>query len=196
MVADRLGTGREVLPVKDKVLRYRGRFFVLNEERVRLPNGHVADLEIVRHPGAAAVVAEDRLGRLCLLRQYRHAAGGWLWEVPAGKLDGDEAPEQAARRELAEEAGMAAERWTSLGSILPSPGFCDERIFLYHATEIRPVPTAREPAEVMEVHWLLPEQLRLMAASGELDDAKTLAALLRFWLIAGVRGERCRGNDD
>lgn len=184
------------MPVKDKVLRYRGRFFVLNEERVRLPNGHVADLEIVRHPGAAAVVAEDRLGRLCLLRQYRHAAGGWLWEVPAGKLDGDEAPEQAARRELAEEAGMAAEQWTPLGSILPSPGFCDERIFLYHATDIRPVPTAREPAEVLEVHWLSPEQLRLMAASGELDDAKTLAALLRFWLIVEGRDKRCRGNDD
>lgn len=184
------------MPAKDRVLRYRGRFFVLNEERVRLPNGHVADLEVVRHPGAAAVVAEDRFGRLCLLRQYRHAAGGWLWEVPAGKLDGDEAPEQAARRELAEEAGIAAEHWAPLGSILPSPGFCDERIFLYHATDVRPVPTAREPAEVLEVHWLSPEQLRLMAASGEIDDAKTLATLLRLWLIAGVWAERRLGNDD
>jgi ADP-ribose pyrophosphatase len=151
-----------------------------------LPNGHVADLEIVRHPGAAAVVAEDRLGRLCLLRQYRHAAGGWLWEVPAGKLDDDEVPEQAARRELAEEAGMAAEHWTSLGSILPSPGFCDERIFLYHATGLRTVPPAREPAEILTVHWLLPAQVRRMISGGELDDAKTLAVLLRLWLRAGA----------
>ena len=94
---------------------FQGRVLTLNLERVRLPNGRVAELEIAHHPGGAAVVAVDADGRVCLLRQYRHAAGGWLTELPAGKLDGGEPPLACARRELGEEAGFIARRWDKLG---------------------------------------------------------------------------------
>ena len=101
---------------------HEGRAVHLDLERVLLPNGHEVELEIVRHPGGAAVVAVDDGGRICLLRQYRHAAGGWLWELPAGKLDEEEPPLATARRELAEEAGVSAAEWTPLGRMISSPG--------------------------------------------------------------------------
>ncbi len=94
---------------------FRGRVITVNVETVRLPNGHVDDLEIIHHPGGAAVVAIDDEQRVCLLRQYRHAIGGWIWELPAGKLEPAEPPLDTARRELIEEAGAAAEDWVSLG---------------------------------------------------------------------------------
>src|SRR5690606_14925669 len=100
---------------------FKGRVLTLNLEQVRLPNGQVAELEIAHHPGGAAVVAVDAEGRVCLLRQFRHAAGGWLTELPAGKLDGGEPPLECARRELAEEAGVSARRWEKLGEFFSSP---------------------------------------------------------------------------
>src|SRR5262252_1058954 len=94
---------------------YSGRVLRLNIERVRLPNGVSADLEIAHHPGGAAVVAIDTQQRVCLLYQFRHAAGGWIWELPAGKIDNREPPLQTAQRELIEEGGMMAACWQSLG---------------------------------------------------------------------------------
>jgi len=87
---------------------FTGRVIEVNIERVELPNGTTASLEIIRHPGGAAVLALDAETRVCLLRQFRHAAGGWVWELPAGKIDNREPPLQTAQRELEEEAGMAA----------------------------------------------------------------------------------------
>lgn len=92
-----------------------GRVLTLNLEQVKLPNGSIAELEIAHHPGGAAIVALDAANRICLLRQFRHAADGWITELPAGKLDGGEPPLECARRELAEEAGVAARRWDHLG---------------------------------------------------------------------------------
>jgi ADP-ribose pyrophosphatase len=151
----------------------------VNVERVRLPNGSEADYEIVRHPGGAAVVALDAALQVCVLRQYRPAAGGWVWELPAGRIEPGEPPAETARRELIEEAGREAAAWDDLGFILSSPGVFDERIFLYLARELRTVPLRHEEYEVLEVHWMPLQQAVDRALAGEIVDAKTVAGLLR-----------------
>ena len=135
-------------------LIYEGKVVKLLLENIDLPNGETMTVEVVRHSSGSAVAAIDDRQRICLLRQYRHAAGGWLWELPAGKLEPDEPPEQAARRELEEEAGIRAKHWTPLGHMIPSPGFCTERVHLYLARNLTPVATAHDTHEVIEVHWL------------------------------------------
>ena len=94
---------------------YQGRVISVTVDDVILPNGRQAALEVVHHPGGAAIVALNDLQQMCLLRQYRYVAGGWIWELPAGKLEPAEPPEITARRELVEEAGVVATDWVSLG---------------------------------------------------------------------------------
>ena len=158
---------------------YEGRAIHLDLERVVLPNGDEVELEIVRHPGGAAVAAIDDRARVCVLRQYRHAAGGWLWELPAGKLDAGEAPATTARRELAEEAGVSAARWTPLGRMVSSPGVFTEVVHLFLAQDLAPVPSAHEPGECLEVHWLPLRDAVDRALAGDIEDAKTVIGLLR-----------------
>ncbi len=158
---------------------FRGRILEVNIERVKLPNGSTADLEIAHHPGGAAVVALDEQQRVCLLHQYRHAAGGWLWELPAGKIDHREPPIATARRELVEEAGMEASRWVSLGGVLSSPGVFTEVVHLYLATALRPVPAAPEEHEVFRLEWLPFGQALQMVETGEISDGKSIAGLVR-----------------
>jgi len=165
---------------------FQGRVLTLNLERVRLPNGRVAELEIAHHPGGAAVVALDAEGRTCLLRQFRHAAGGWLDELPAGKLDNREPPLDCARRELAEEAGMTAGRWDKLGEYFSSPGVFTEVIHLFLARDLVPTPARPEEHEVFEERWLPLEEAVALAAGGQLRDAKTLIGLL--WAREKLRG--------
>jgi len=157
---------------------FRGRVLTLNLEQVRLPNGRVAELEIAHHPGGAAVVAIDAEGRVCLLRQFRHAAGGWLTELPAGKLDGGEPPLECARRELAEEAGVSARRWEKLGEFFSSPGVLTEVIHLFLARDLEPADASPEDHEVLEVTWVPLRDAVDLAASGQLQDAKSLIGLL------------------
>ena len=161
----------------------------LGIEAVTLPDGSALDLEVVRHPGGAAAVAVDDAGRVCLLRQYRHAAGGWLWEAPAGKLEPGEGPLVTARRELEEEAGLRARRWEPLGSILTTPGFCDECIHLFLARDLETVLAHPGAHEVIEVHWLPFADAVDRARSGELTDAKTVVALLRAAVLLCGQGE-------
>jgi 8-oxo-dGTP pyrophosphatase MutT (NUDIX family) len=158
---------------------YRGRVIDLTLERVRLPDGSETELEIVRHPGGAAVVALERDDRVCLLRQFRHAGGGWLWELPAGKIDHREAPDLTARRELAEEAGVSARRWESLGWMHSSPGVFDEVIHLFLARELEHAEQQLEQDEVLEVHWIPFAEALDWAVSGKISDAKTLIGLFR-----------------
>lgn len=166
---------------------FTGRVLTLNLERVRLPNGRVADLEIAHHPGGAVVVALDADGRVCLLRQFRHAAGGWLTELPAGKLDGGEPPIECARRELAEEGGVTATHWEKLGQFFSSPGMLTEVIHVFLARGLAPDDAQPEEHEVFEVSWVPLEEAVAMAATGQLQDAKTLVGLLwaRERLAAG-----------
>jgi ADP-ribose pyrophosphatase len=157
---------------------FRGRVLTLNLEQVRLPNGRVAELEIAHHPGGAAVVALDAEGRVCLLRQFRHAAGGWLTELPAGKLDGGEPPLACAQRELAEEAGAIARRWEKLGEFFSSPGVLTEVIHLYLARDLTATDAQPEEHEVLEARWIPLDDAVGLAASGRLQDAKSLIGLL------------------
>jgi 8-oxo-dGTP pyrophosphatase MutT (NUDIX family) len=166
---------------------YTGRIVTLELAEVQLPNGQAATLEIVGHPGGAAVVAVNERREVCLLRQYRHVAGGWLWEIPAGKLDG-KSPAQTAEAELAEEAGLRAARWETLGRYLSSPGVFTEVVHLYLARELSPVPAAPEPEEVFEVHWLPFATALARALDGEIEDGKSVVALARAARRLGVSG--------
>lgn len=170
---------RFIVCAGDRRRIHAGTVVDLDVESVTLPNGERVELEIVRHPGGAAVVALDRQGQVCLLRQYRHAIGGWLLELPAGKLEPAEPPLVTAQRELAEEAGVSAGLWTGLGHVVSSPGVFTEVVHLYLARELLPAAAQREHGEVFEVTWLpLAEACRL-ALDGTVTDAKTLAGLLR-----------------
>jgi len=157
---------------------FKGRVLTLNLEQVRLPNGRVAELEIAHHPGGAAVVAVDASGRVCLLRQYRHAAGGWLAELPAGKLDGGEPPLACAQRELAEEAGVVATHWEKLGEFYSSPGVLTEVIHLFLARDLAATDARPEEHEVLEARWVPLEDAVGLAAGARLQDAKSVIGLL------------------
>jgi 8-oxo-dGTP pyrophosphatase MutT (NUDIX family) len=158
---------------------FRGKVVDVGVERVRLPTGRHTELEVIRHPGGAAAVAVDDHGRVCLLRQYRHVAGGWLWELPAGKIDPGEGPAVTAERELAEEAGVMAATWDSLGMLHSSPGVFAEVIHLYLARGLSEVDLGHEADEVIEVHWLPLADALARCHDGGITDAKTLIGLFR-----------------
>lgn len=168
---------------------FRGRLLDVTVERGRLPNGVEAEFEVVRHRGAAAIVPVTAENEVVMVRQYRFAVGDWLLEVPAGTLATDEAPEACAHRELAEEAGVAAQRLEPLGSIWTTPGFTDERIWLFLATGLAAAEQRLEPDEVLSVVRVPLAQAVAMAAGGEIVDGKSVAALLR---AAARLGDRLR----
>ena len=158
---------------------HKGRVVDLSVDRVRLPNGNTCELELIRHPGASAVVPLDADGNVLLVRQYRYATGGYLLEVPAGKLDPGEAPEPCAMREVEEETGHRPGRLTSMGWIWTTPGFTDERIWLYLATELSPTRQTLQADEVLSVERIPLDRAVAMARQGEIHDAKSVCALLR-----------------
>ena len=158
---------------------YRGRIIDLRLEEVTLPNGAVVELELMHHKGASAVAAVDDAGRVVLIRQYRFAAGGYIWELPAGVLDrADEPPTACAERELREEVGLQAREWRQLGSIVTTPGFCDERIHLFLARGLESVGHDRGDDEVIdEVRSVPLTEALAMIRRGDIIDAKTIAGL-------------------
>ena len=157
---------------------FNGRVISLAIEEHELPDGRHADFEIVHHAGGAAVLPILDDGRVLLIRQYRPAGGGMIWEIPAGRLEGGEAPETCIQRELQEEVGYRAGRIERLGEMLTAVGFCDEVVHLFVARDLTPVPAAPEPDEYIEaVPMPLAEALRLLRA-GEIPDGKTQLALL------------------
>jgi 8-oxo-dGTP pyrophosphatase MutT (NUDIX family) len=158
---------------------HRGRIIEVSTERLRYGLGREFDLDFVKHPGAAAVVAVDDSERVCLVRQYRHGIGDFLWEIPAGKLDAGEAPQICAVRELAEETGVTAKRWTSLGQFFPAPGIFTEIIHLYLARELDVGAAAPDADEELEIQWLPLATAVEMVLRGELNDGKTAMALWR-----------------
>ncbi|NJC87150.1 MAG: NUDIX hydrolase [Desulfuromonas sp.] len=159
---------------------FAGRVLDVGVEEHCLPGGRTATFEVIRHPGGAAVLPVLADGRVVLIRQFRPALGVMLWEIPAGRLEPGETPEECVRRELAEEAGYVAGRVEALGGLWSAAGFCDEHVALFAAFDLVPVPAAPEPDEIIEpVAMPLAEALALVF-SGELRDAKTQLALLHF----------------
>jgi 8-oxo-dGDP phosphatase len=159
----------EAAPHEYHVLRtepvYEGHVITLVKDTVAMPGGGHSIREVVRHPGAVAVVALDDDDRVLLLRQYRHPVGQYLWELPAGLRDAQgEAPLQTAKRELAEEAALAAERWSLLTTTYSSPGFCDEKVLIYLAEGLS---DADRPEGFTAEH----EELDMTLERVPLDDA-------------------------
>ena len=151
----------------------------LGVESVTLPNGVQTELAVIRHPGASAIVALDRGGNVAMLAQYRHAVGDWMREIPAGCRNAGENGLECARRELGEEAGVAAARWDHLGSIVTIPSFCDERIELYLARDLSSGQGDLDHDEIIHVSRVPLEETFAMIARGEIIDAKTIVALYR-----------------
>jgi ADP-ribose pyrophosphatase len=156
---------------------FSGKVVTVDIDTVTLPNGVTVDLEIVRHPGAAAVVPLKEDGTVVLIKQFRHAAGGFIYEIPAGKLNRGEDPLDCAARELEEEIGYIAGRLERLTSILTAPGFTDEVIHIYKATGMRAGRQHLDRDEVLEVLEIpLKEAIRMIEA-GTIRDAKTIVGL-------------------
>jgi 8-oxo-dGDP phosphatase len=183
-----VSTPRHDFPVEGSTELYSGRVMALRSDQVVMPGGRVATREIVEHPGAVAVAALDADDRLMMIHQYRHAVRRRLWELPAGLLDvAGEDPVEAARRELAEEAGIEAAEWSVLLDIVPSPGFSDEAIRVYLArglTEIgRPAGADDEEADLVTRWVSMPVAVR-MALAGTIVNATTVSAVLAAHVLA------------
>ena len=174
------------MPMLSKSI-YKGRVITLNIDTVTLPNGVTIDLEMVRHPGAAAVVPLKEDGRVILIRQFRHAAGGFIYEIPAGKLHPGEDPVVCAARELEEEIGYKAGTFELLSSIFTAPGFTDEIIHVYKATELTSGRQQLDRDEVLDVTELpLLDAIR-MIDTGVIRDAKSIVGLQAVYLRSGTR---------
>lgn len=162
---------------------YTGRVINLDIDRVRFPDGSLGELEMIRHPGASAVVPflSDPAGedpQLLLIRQYRYAAAGYVYEIPAGRLSPGEDPIEGARRELREETGCTAGRLEHLVTVYTTPGFTDERIHIFMAVGLTRGVTEHEQDEFMEVETVTLSRALSMIERGELDDAKSALGLL------------------
>lgn len=158
---------------------FRGRVISVSTERLRYANGREYDLDLIHHPGAAAVVPVDGRNRVCLVRQYRQGVQDFLWEVPAGKLDAGESPDVCARRELREETGVVARLWTALGTYISAPGIFTEVIHLYLARDLEVGTATPDVDEDLELQWMPLEEAVGHVQRGEWNDGKTTVALLR-----------------
>jgi ADP-ribose diphosphatase len=178
-----LGSGKEDAARLSSERVYHGRIINVDIDRVRFPNGEIGELEIVRHPGASAVVPflTDPAGddpQILLIKQYRYAAGGFVYEIPAGKLDGGEDPRVCARRELQEETGCSAEKIEHVVSFYTTPGFTDELIHAFMATGLSRGDTAHEKDEFMSIETVNLSSALELIRTGELNDAKSALAIL------------------
>ena len=157
---------------------HRGRRINLRSDRIRAPSGQELIREVVEHPGAVAIVALDAEGQVILVRQYRHAVGRTLLEIPAGTLEPGEDPLECARRELEEETGYAAARWERIAGFYSSPGFCDEYLTIFQATGLSATPTRPDPDEIQGLVCVPLSETPRLIASGEICDSKSIIGLL------------------
>ena len=155
----------------------RGRVFDLVRDDITLPNGTRTAMEVVRHPGAAGIVAMPDPQHVLLVHQYRYPLDTHIWEIPAGTLNEEEAPLSCARRELEEETGFRGGRWHALGDITPVPGYSDERIHLFLATDLKRGQQHLDADEMLSLRSVEWGQLFEMIEKGEIKDAKSISAV-------------------
>jgi ADP-ribose pyrophosphatase len=164
--------------VHDVTTLYNGKIFDVALEKVTLPNGVVKNREVVRHPGAAAMVPVLDDGNILLIKQYRHAVGQFVWEIPAGTLEPEEDPLACASRELVEETGYDAATFDKLTGIWPAPGYTDEHIHIFLASGLTKAEQNLEDDEVLEIQPTPLEKCLEMIMTGEIQDGKTIIGLL------------------
>ena len=165
---------------------FKGRIITVKVDEALLPNGAKAGREVVEHPGGVCVLALQADGTVPLVRQFRYPLGQVMLELPAGKLEYGEEPRPAAIRELGEEVGLEPGELTDLGYMYVSPGFCNERIYLYLARDVKEVPVHPDEDEFLDIVSLPFEQLVQQVMSGEITDAKTVAAVLKTKTLLGL----------
>ncbi len=166
-----------VAKVNSISILHRGKVFRLQRENVTLGDRVAVDLDIIRHPGASAIVPISNNDSLMLIRQYRHAIGDFVWEIPAGTLNPDETPLDCAKRELIEETGFSANMWQKLGEITPVPGYSDERIHIFLSSDLRPARQDLDADEVLGVHEMRLDEAVRMIHEGLIQDSKTICGL-------------------
>jgi 8-oxo-dGTP pyrophosphatase MutT (NUDIX family) len=191
---------RHDFPVQDSSEVYAGRVMALRSDRVVMPGGRVATREVLEHPGAVAIAALDADDRIMMIHQYRHPVRRRLWELPAGLLDvHGEDPLATAKRELAEEAGLAAQAWSVLLDVVPSPGFSDESVRVYLAETVTEVgrPDLGDDEEAdLAVHWVsLPVAVRMVLAGTIVNGVSVAAVLAAHAVRSGVAGATPRAAD-
>ena len=172
-----------------QTLIHKGRVFNVFQETVTLPNGASLKLDVIRHPGAAAIVPLTRSHNVIMLQQYRHAVGGTIWEIPAGTLNDKESPLTCAQRELTEETGYKASTWQKLGEITPVPGYSDERIQIFLAMELTLSLQNLDSDEVLVVREVAFIEALKMISRGSIQDAKTICGL--FMADAWLKEHSC-----
>ena len=165
------------IEVVSSQVAFEGKVFDVRIDQVRLSDGHETQIDLVIHSGAVTFIPKDDDGAIWFVRQYRHATGGYLLELPAGTLEQGEHPADTAARECREEIGMAPGRLQELRGFYLAPGYSNEYMHLFLATELVPDPLPRDPGEIIEIEKLSAQEIRAQIRGGGFQDAKTLAAL-------------------
>ncbi len=161
-------------------IRFKGRIFTVTVDDVELEDGEKSVREIVHHHGGACILPLFDNGDICLVRQFRYAFGKELWELPAGKLEQNEDPFEAAKRELTEECGLTADNYINLGEMYPTVGYCSEIIYIYAATGLHQADMHLDEGEFLTPERIPLEEAYRMVMSGEIQDGKTVAAILKI----------------
>jgi len=162
---------------------FKGKLLKVCVKKERLPNGYLATFEMIRHPGASLIVPFLNQNTVILLRQLRPVIDSYIYEFPAGTLDNGESPLSCARREITEETGYSAKRFTLLGTIYPVPGYSTEKIFIYKAESLKPAARIPEKDEIIEHKLFTRSQIRRLFKQGKIVDAKTICGLALCGLI-------------
>ena len=157
---------------------FHGKLIHLNRDRIELPDGNRSVREYIRHPGAVGIIAQPEPDSLLLVRQYRYPLGRSMWEIPAGKLDAGEDPLQCAQRELVEETGYSATSWKREMAFHSCVGYSDEKIVLFHATELQPGTARPDPGEFLSTRVMPLDQVDALLKNGGITDGKTIIAIL------------------